>query len=149
MAFHSLSAIKSTGEEFSLQECKGKVVYATNVASKWGATRREYAQFKQLGDRWGDKLVIMAFPSREFGSQEYPTDEQVQEFAAKKEFPGVLMKLGNVLGDDAPDVWKHMKAETGAPDPTWNFNGKFLVSKAGAVSVPNDVEKDIESLMNE
>jgi glutathione peroxidase-family protein len=42
-----------------------------------------------------------------------------------------------------------MKEESGASDPTWNFNGKFLVSKTGVVSVPKNVEKDIEALMHE
>jgi glutathione peroxidase-family protein len=60
------------------------------------------------------------------------------------------MKLGNILGDKAPDVWKFFKAETGAKDPTWNFNGKFLVSKTGVVSVPKgNVEAEIEALMKE
>lgn len=89
----------------------------------------------------------MAFPSREFGQQEYKDDEEIRKFAQKKNFPGILMKLGNILGESAPDVWKHMKEETGAPDPTWNFKGKFLVSKTGEVSVPTNVEKDIEKLM--
>jgi glutathione peroxidase-family protein len=60
------------------------------------------------------------------------------------------MKLGKILGNEAPDVWKFFKTETGAADPTWNFNGKFLVSKTGVVSVPKgDVEAEIEALMNE
>ncbi len=91
----------------------------------------------------------MAFPSREFGKQEFSTDEKIREFAEQKNFPGLLMKLGNVTGDGAPDVWKFFKAETGAADPTWNFKGKFLVSKTGSVSVPTDLEKDIEALMEE
>mmetsp|Transcript_29101 Transcript_29101/g.70276 ORF Transcript_29101/g.70276 Transcript_29101/m.70276 type:complete len:87 (-) Transcript_29101:150-410(-) len=86
------------------------------------------------------------------------------------------MKLGKVNGPDASDIWKFMKSETGAPDPTWNFNGKFLISKDGkgklylyklkwnhayckmiltnsycsrdnTVSVPSDLENDIASLM--
>lgn len=77
----------------------------------------------------------MAFPSREFGSQEYDSDDKIQQFAAGKGSPGVLMKLGNVLGDDAPEAWKYMKAESGAPDPAWNLNGKFLVSKTGKCKV--------------
>lgn len=114
-----------------------------------GATRREYAQFEKLGERWGDDLVIMAFPSREFGQQEYADDDKICEFAATKNFPGILMKLGNVTGSNAPDVWKFMKEETGVADPTWNFKGKFLVSKSGTVSVPSNVERDIEALMAE
>ena len=56
---------------------------------------------------------------------------------------------GKVKGDDAPQVWKYMKEQTGAKDPTWNFKGKFLVSKTGKVSVPTDLEADIEALVNE
>ena len=91
----------------------------------------------------------MAFPSREFGSQEFKTDEEIRAFADGKNFPGVLMKLGSVKGSTAPELWRHMSEETGAPDPTWNFSTKFLVSKTGKVSVPKDIEADIESLMNE
>ena len=92
----------------------------------------------------------MAFPSREFGRQEYKSDAEIQEFANKKNFPGIVMKLGNILGYDAPEVWKFMKEQSGAKDPTWNFKGKFLVSKTGEVSsVKKDVEAEIEALMEE
>lgn len=59
------------------------------------------------------------------------------------------MKLGKIKGDEAPEVWKFFKDETGASDPMWNFRGKFLVSKNGEVSVPTDLEADIERLMEE
>ena len=32
-SFYDLSAVKSDGSVLSMEECKGKVVYATNVAS--------------------------------------------------------------------------------------------------------------------
>jgi glutathione peroxidase-family protein len=92
----------------------------------------------------------LAFPSKEFGSQEYSTDEEIQAFAESKNFPGVLMKLGKVKGDGAQEVWKFMKQESGAKDPNWNFRGKFLVSKSGVVSAPQgDVEEAIAALMEE
>ena len=148
MSFYSLSATRGDGSTQVMEDCRGKVVYATNVASKWGATRREYAQFKRLGERWGDDLVILGFPTLEFGGQEFTSDEEIKAFAEKQGFPGTLMKLGNIIGDDAPEVWKYLKSESGASDPTWNFNGKFLVDKEGNVSVPKgDVEAEIESLM--
>ena len=78
-----------------------------------------------MNERWGktDELVIMAFPSREFGAQEYQTDEEIQQFVyEKQQFHGLLMKLGKVCGNDAPAIWKYMKDETGAKDPTWNFS---------------------------
>jgi len=34
MSFYSLSAVKGDGESISMEDLKGKVIYATNVASK-------------------------------------------------------------------------------------------------------------------
>ena len=113
-------------------------------------TSREYARFEQLG-KFGDDLAILAFPSQEFGGQEFGSDEEIVAFAAKKNFPsnGVVMKLGSVVGDTAPELWKFMRDSTGAGDPGWNFDSKYLVSKSGEVSVPKDVEADIENLLSE
>jgi len=106
--------------------------------------------FETLDKKFGkDKLVILGFPSREFGWQEFDNDAAIAEFAAKKNFPGILMKLGKIKGNTAPEVWKFFKDETGAGDPSWNFKGKFLVGKTGEVSVPTDLEADIEKLINE
>jgi len=93
--------------------------------------------------------VIFGFPSREFGWQEFDNDAAIAEFAKAKNFPGILMKLGKIKGETAPEVWKFFKDETGAADPGWNFKGKFLVSKTGEVSVPTDLEADIERLVNQ
>lgn len=149
VSFYSLAATKGDGSIQKMEDFRGKVVYATNVASKWGATNREYAQFEKLDKKYGNKLVIFGFPSREFGWQEFDNDSAIAEFAAKKNFPGILMQLGKIKGETAPEVWKFFKDETGAPDPMWNFKGKFLVSKTGEVSVPTDLEADIERLVGE
>lgn len=59
------------------------------------------------------------------------------------------MGLGSVTGSGASEIWKYFYDSTGAPEPTWNFKSKFLVSKTGVVSVAKDVEADIEALMKE
>jgi len=148
-SFYKLSATKSDGSIQAMEDFRGKVVYATNVASKWGLTNSEYAQFRNLDKIHGEKLVIFGFPSREYGWQEFELDSEIADFAKSKNFPGVLMKLSKIKGDAAPEVWKFFKDETGAGNPIWNFKGKFLVSKSGEVSVPTDLEADIERLINE
>jgi len=149
VSFYSLSATKGDGAILNMEEFRGKVVYATNVASKWALTNSEYAQFERLDKQHGNKLVIFGFPSREYGWQEFDNDPAIAEFAKKKNFPGIMMKLGKIKGDTAPEVWKFFKNETGASDPMWNFKGKFLVSKTGDVSVPTDLEADIKRLVGE
>jgi len=93
----------------------------------------------------------LAFPSQEFGGQEFGTDAEIAAFAASKNFPsnGYLMKLGSVKGDPAPEIWKHMRDATASSDPGWNFDSAYVVSKFGKVSVPKNVEEDIEALMAE
>jgi len=149
MSFYSFAATAGDGSIVKMEDFRGKVVYATNVASKWGLTNREYAQFERLDKKHGSKLVIFGFPSREFGWQEFDNDAAIADFAKSKNFPGILMKLGKIKGETAPEVWKFFKDETGAPDPTWNFKGKFLVSKTGEVSAPTDLEADIDRLVGE
>lgn len=130
---------------------QGKVVYATNVASQWGLTQREYERFAALGEKYDDsQLQILAFPSQEFGGQEFGSDEEIAAFAAGQNFPGILLQLGSVVGDTAPGVWKHLRDATDSSDPGWNFDSKYLVSKTGEVSVPTaDVEDDVEKLIGE
>merc|ERR1712238_126868 len=113
-----------------------------------------YALFEALGKKYSpDELAILAFPSREYGGQEFGTDEEIAAFAASKQFPanGVLMQLGSVQGDGASAMWKCLRDATGSGDPSWNFSDKYLISKSGKVSVAdaNDVEADIAALMAE
>ena len=103
----------------------------------------------RLDERFGNKLVIFGFPSQEYGWQEFDNNDDIAEFAKSKNFPGIMMQLGKIKGETAPEVWKFFKDETGAPDPMWNFKGKFLVGKTGDVSVPTDLEADIERLVKE
>jgi glutathione peroxidase-family protein len=148
--FYALSTFRGDGEIQSMSEFEGKVVYATNVASKCGLTDREYDLFAKLGDIHGPELVILGFPSREFGGQEFQTDEEIAEFAASKNFPGILMKLGRVTGPGASELWKFFKRATHSRDPVWNFDGKFLVSRKGEVMLPEgDLEVEIARLIAE
>jgi len=91
----------------------------------------------------------LAFPSQEFGGQEFGSDEEIVSFAESKNFPGIVMKLGSVMGDGAPEVWKFMRESSGSSDPGWNFDSKYLVAKTGEVSVPSDVDAEIAKLISE
>jgi len=99
-------------------------------------TRASYKQFKELADEFGDDLVLIAFPTGEFGGQELPTDADIAKFAYDRvKFPkapqGVLLTKAD-LADRAS--WQAMQSEAGANAPDWNFQGKFLVSRDGAVT---------------
>jgi len=109
--------------------------------------------FETLGSKYNNKIAILAFPSQQFGMQEFGTDGEIASFAASRNFPspptGYLMKLGSVKGSSAPSIWKFLRDSTGSSDPGWNFDSQYLVSKSGVVSVPRNVEAEIASLMAE
>jgi glutathione peroxidase len=60
-----------TGVPKSLSGFKGKKAYLlVNVASKWGLTKKNYAELQQLYSQYSKKgLEILAFPCNNFGGQ--------------------------------------------------------------------------------
>ncbi|VIO90002.1 Uncharacterized protein BM_BM18099 [Brugia malayi] len=58
------------GAEVSLNRYRNKVVLIVNVASQCGLTHSNYAQLKNLHDKYKEQgLAIAAFPCNQFASQ--------------------------------------------------------------------------------
>ena len=89
---------------------------------------------EELGEAYGDRVQIMAFPCNHLG-QEPGDAAQIKQFAKDHGFPsdGYLMAKVNVNGPKASEVWKYLKAHA-RPKPVksvmWNYE-KFLVDAAG------------------
>jgi glutathione peroxidase len=124
----------------------GKVILVTNVASKCGFTP-QYEGLEKLYQDYKDRgLVVLGFPSGDFGGQELATDGEIQEFCKLNfgvTFP--LFSKSSVKGDNANPLFKTLTAKTGKA-PSWNFN-KYLVDRNGKVIAhypskvaPNDPE---------
>ncbi|RMD44915.1 hypothetical protein DV735_g213, partial [Chaetothyriales sp. CBS 134920] len=128
------------GQDYPLEQHKGKVVLAVNTASKCGFT----PQFKgleqvyeDLTKKYPDRFVIIGFPCNQFGSQDPGSNDQIQEFCQVNygvTFP-VLGKI-DVNGDNAAPVYEWLKNEKkgviGLKRIKWNFE-KFLIGKDGQV----------------
>ncbi|HWB24084.1 MAG TPA: glutathione peroxidase [Chitinophagaceae bacterium] len=113
---------------------KGKKILIVNTASKCGFTP-QYAGLEKLYNEYKDKLVIVGFPSDNFGGQEFQQDTAISSFC-KKNF-GVTFPLTtrvDVKGDNITPVYKYLcnKSENGVLDATisWNFN-KFIIDEHG------------------
>jgi len=130
-SFHQLSARTIEGAEQSFSTYAGKVVLAVNTASECGATP-QYAGLEALWKQYRDKgLVVLGFPSNDFGGQEPGSDKEVQSFCQVRygvTFP--LFSKSVVKGADASPVFRFLAAKNG--EPQWNFH-KYLVDKHGAV----------------
>lgn len=128
---HQLTAKTLEGQERPLAEYQGKVVLVVNTASECGSTP-QYAGLQALWERYRDKgLVVLGFPSNDFGQQEPGTAAQIATFCKTRygvTFP--LFEKGPVSGKAASPVFRFLAGAKG--EPKWNFH-KYLVGKDGAV----------------
>jgi glutathione peroxidase len=130
-SLHQLHARTIEGKDQAFTAYDGKVVLAVNTASQCGYTP-QYAGLEQVWKKYKDKgLVVLGFPSNDFGGQEPGTDEEVLSFCQVRygvSFP--LFSKSVVKGTEASPVFRFLAAGHG--EPKWNFH-KYLVDKKGTV----------------
>ena len=109
---------------------QGKVVLVVNTASYCGFTRQYdgleklYANLKPKG------LVVVGFPSNNFGNQEPGTEKEIAEFCRLTygvQFP--MMAKTEVVGPGAHPFFQELAKATGEK-PQWNFH-KYLIDRSG------------------
>ena len=131
MSFHELSATSLDGKKADLSQYKGKVLLVVNTASECGYTPQYEGLEKLYGEYKAKGLVVLGFPSNDFGKQEPGTSEQIAEFCRSKysiEFP--MFEKVATKGEGQSPVYKFLAAKHG--EPKWNFH-KYLVGKDGQV----------------
>ena len=155
--FYEYSALNIRGDEVKMSDFKGKVVLIVNTASKCGYTP-QFEGLEKLYKKYNDEgLVVLGFPSNQFGNQDPGTNEEIQEFCQANygvSFP--MFDKIDVNGDAAHPLFKHLRKETKGllgDAVKWNFT-KFLVDRNGTVLKryapqvdPLDIEKDIRKLL--
>ena len=152
------SAVTLAGRQQSLSAWKGKVLLLVNTASKCGLTP-QYEGLEELWQAYKDRgLVVLGFPSNQFGEQEPGDEAQISEFCSVNygvSFP--MFAKVDVNGADAHPLWKWMKQEApgllGSEAIKWNFT-KFLIDREGRVverfaptTAPKDLAPAIERLL--
>ncbi|VDN85756.1 unnamed protein product [Brugia pahangi] len=148
------------GAEVSLNRYRNKVVLIVNVASQCGLTHSNYAQLKNLHDKYKEQgLAIAAFPCNQFASQEPGNEMEIKRFV-KEMFnfePDLYAKINVNEPEEHPlyTFLKNQKGGTLIDAIKWNFT-KFLIDRHGKVVEryaptvqPNDIEEDIVKLLNE
>ncbi|MFA5940434.1 MAG: glutathione peroxidase [Sinimarinibacterium sp.] len=136
------------GEENLCESYAGKVVLVVNTASKCGFTPQYeglealYKSHKDLG------LVVLGFPSDQFGGQEYADNAEIAKFCKLNfgvSFP--MFQKSDVKGEKVNPLFRDLIAATGKT-PAWNFN-KYLVTRDGKTVryFPSKVAPDAPELM--
>ena len=114
----------------NLCQYSGKVALVVNTASYCGFTsqyqglEKVYARFQQRG------LVVMGFPSNDFGQQEPGNSKQIADLCFNTygvKFPMFAKTVVKGAGRNA--FYEQLARATGAA-PRWNFH-KYLVARDG------------------
>lgn len=119
------------GKDADLKEYAGKVTVVVNVASQCGFTG-QYSGLQKIYDKYkAQGFEILAFPSGDFGGQEFDDPKEIREFCTSRysvTFP-VFEKSRVKAGDGQAEVFAMLGTKTGEL-PGWNF-GKYIVSRDG------------------
>ncbi len=146
MSLYELTVNTLAGQPQPLAAYKGKVALVVNTASECGFTP-QYTGLEKLYEKYKDRgLVVLGFPSNDFGKQEPGTSEQIQTFCKKNygvQFP-MFEKVATKGAGQSP-VYKLVTANLG--EPKWNFH-KYLVGKDGQPikAFPSKVTPDSKEL---
>ena len=123
------------GKDTTLSEYKGKTLLIVNTASGCGYTP-QYKGLQQLYLKYKEKgLVVLGFPSNDFGKQEPGTNIEIKKFCElkyKTTFP--MFEKNAVLGAAKQPLYELLIQNAKSHDPIgWNFE-KFLIDKTGRVA---------------
>jgi glutathione peroxidase len=134
------------GKPLPLCQFAGKVVLVVNTASYCGFTS-QYDGLEKLYARLKDRgLVVLGFPSNDFGEQEPGSDKEIADFCRLTygvQFPMAAKSV--VKGSQANAFYKRLGEITGST-PRWNFH-KYLINRDGSkvlafgsMTKPDDAE---------
>jgi glutathione peroxidase len=113
-----------------LCQYRGRVLLVVNTASRCGFTS-QYEGLEALQQRYRDRgLVVLGFPSNDFGRQEPGSNQEIAEFCDNQfgvRFP-MFTKI-SVKGTLAHPFYQGLARASGTA-PGWNFH-KYLVGRDG------------------
>jgi len=157
-SIYEFEALSIEGKPAHLSTQRGKVMLIVNTASACGFTP-QFAGLEKLWQDYRDKgLVVLGFPSNQFGAQDPGANDEIASFCQVNygvSFP--MMSKVDVNGTQAHALWKWLKAEApgllGTQAIKWNFT-KFLVDRSGKVirryapsDSPESMRADIEAAL--
>jgi glutathione peroxidase len=147
------------GKTVKLSRFEGKVLLIVNTASACGFTP-QFGGLEKLWEQYQERgLVVLGFPSNEFGSQDPGSNDEIASFCQVNygvSFP--MMAKVEVNGSGAHPLYKWLTKEApgflGTQGIKWNFT-KFLVGRDGQVikryapqDAPEKLAGDIEAALS-
>lgn len=157
MSIYDIEVAETNGSKYSLEEYEGRPMLIVNTASKCGFAP-QFEGLESLYQNYKDEgLIVLGFPSNQFGSQEPGTAEEAEE-NCKLNY-GVTFPMHekiDVNGEDEHSLYEFLKSSKKGlfnDKIKWNFT-KFLVDKDGEVveryapkTKPENINDDIEKVL--
>jgi glutathione peroxidase len=155
---YNFEATAIDGQTMPMSAYSGKAVLIVNTASACGFTP-QFAGLEALWKKYGDQgLVVVGFPSNEFGGQDPGSDTEIASFCQLNY--GVsfaMMSKVKVNGAQAHPLWQWLTQAApgilGTQAVKWNFT-KFLIGKNGqaikryaSTDKPEALQSDIEAAL--
>lgn len=133
-SLYDQTAITLEAKSVPLKEYKGKVALVVNTASQCGYTP-QYKDLQALYDKYkAQGLVVLGFPSNDFGSQEPGSNAEIKKFCEERfkvSFP--MFSKDKVTGESKQPIYKFLTENAQEKgEVKWNFE-KFLIDKKGNV----------------
>jgi glutathione peroxidase len=126
---HSFQRLQDSTPQ-SLCEYQGKVLLVVNTASFCGFTG-QYEGLENVYDKYkGRGLVVVGFPSNDFGDQEPGSNKEIADFCRMTygiKFP--MMAKTDIAAPKTNPFYKQLIAKSGTA-PQWNFH-KYLIDRRG------------------
>lgn len=127
---------------------RGKAVLIVNTASYCGFTPQYKGLERLYGDYRDRGLVVLGFPSNDFGNQEPGSEASVRDFCTMTyhvRFP--MFAKSDVRGDHAIPLYRALAGASGEY-PSWNFH-KYLLDRHGRLvgSFPSAMSPDDPKLV--
>lgn len=149
-SIHSFRVAGLDGREIDFASFKGRKILVVNTASRCGLTP-QYEGLERLYRKYGDRLVIVGFPTNDFLFQEPGKNDEIAAFCQKNygvSFP-MAAKIAVKGGNQAPVYqWLTNKALNGVASSavSWNFQ-KYILDEEGRLIrhfSPNTDPEDAE-----
>jgi glutathione peroxidase len=132
------------GDTESLCQYAGKVVLVVNTASYCGYTP-QYTGLEALHQKYKARgLVVLGFPSNDFGAQEPGTEKEIADFCDRTYAVKFPMFAKTPVKDAGGSPLFDALAQATGERPKWNFH-KYLIGRAVA-SFASKVEPESPEL---
>lgn len=117
----------------NLCQYAGKVALIVNTASYCGYTS-QYQGLESLFSKYASRgLVVLGFPSNDFGKQEPGTGKEIADFCFNTYGVKFPMFSKSVVSGSSPNPLYQSLAKATGSKPQWNFH-KYLLDRNGKIA---------------